>query len=359
MKTIFQYGILLLMQCMLSSLACGQEAKMPADSTIRNCSNCCCSRDLSPVSSMISHIHNKGEWMVSYRMMWMQMHGNYQDGKSIANSTLFNSYLMVPHQMQMQMHMLMGMVGVTNRLTLMAMLNFNNTKMTMQMPEMQAHDHSHDEHDGHGSDGHGHDMHTTGFGDTKIHAVYALISANNHQLIASLGASIPTGSITYTGHDGMYANSRLPYAMQQGSGSVEALPAISYLYYKNKFSWGAQVGYNHRLHSNRIGYRLGNELYANAWAAYQLWDWLGLSGKVDGLNIASIRHKDLSLFDGMEPAANSKNYGGNVLSLSGGFNFFVFKQRLSIEAGLPVYQRWNGIQMNRTVTLFAGWQMVF
>lgn len=359
MKTILKYGTLLLMQWMLSNIAYGQEVKIVADTIAKNCTYCCCNKDLSPVSSMITHIHTRGEWMLSYRMMWMQMQGNYRDGKSIENSTLFNSYLMVPHQMQMQMHMLMGMVGVTNRLTLMAMLNFNNTKMTMQMPEMQAHDHSHEGQNEHDHDAHGHDMHTTGFGDAKIHALYALIAANNHQLIASLGASIPTGSINYTGHDGMYASSRLPYAMQQGSGSVEALPAISYLYYKNKFSYGAQLGYNYRLNSNSLAYRLGNELYANAWAGYQLWNWLGLTAKVDGVNIGSIKNKDLSLFEGMEPAANSKNYGGNVLSASGGFNFYVLKQRLSIEANLPIYQGWNGIQMHRTVTLFAGWQVAF
>jgi hypothetical protein len=292
--------------------------------------------------------------------MFMSMKGNYENGKAITNETLFNTYLMLPKSMIMQMHMLMGMVGITDRLTLMAMLHFNHTSMAMQMPETSAsvadgHNHNH----GSGHDHDGMHMQSTGFGDTKLHALYAICKTNNHQLIASLGASVPTGSIAYHGHDDMYADSRLPYAMQQGSGSVEALPGITYLYAQSKFSGSVQALYTWRINQNKIGYQLGNESLVNTWLAYRLYNKWSTSLRGEWLNIAPIKDADIGLYKFMEPSANASNYGGNIATGYLGINFFLNKQRLSVEAGLPVFQKWNGVQMHRTFAITAGWQFLF
>ena len=262
----FKYRLgLVFVLCMQLTISYAQE--FPKDSTnTQNCVDCCCHQDLTPVGIMIGHVHGKRQWMLSYRMMFMSMKGNYENGKAITDDVLFNTYLMLPKSMTMQMHMLMGMVGITDRLTLMAMLQFNHSSMSMQMPETSASaadGHNHD----HGTE-HGHDrmhMHSTGFGDTKLHALYAISKTNNHQVIASLGASVPTGNIGFHGHDAMYAGSRLPYTMQQGSGSIEALPSLTYLYTQNKFSGSVQALYTWRLNQNRIGYKLGNESLVNTW----------------------------------------------------------------------------------------------
>ena len=345
--------------CMQLTISQAQE--FPKDSSqIQNCVDCCCHQDLAPVGIMIGHVHGKRQWMLSYRMMFMSMKGNYENGKAITDDVLFNTYLMLPKSMNMQMHMLMGMVGITERLTLMAMLHFNHTNMTMQMPESSASaadGHNHDHGTGHDHDGM--HMHSTGFGDTKLHALYAICKTNNHQFIASLGTSIPTGSITYHGHDAMYAGSRLPYAMQQGSGSVEVLPGITYLYAQNKFSGSAQALYTWRLNQNKIGYQLGNESLVNTWLAYRLHNKWSISVRAEWLHIAPLKDADIGLYKFMEPAANASNYGGNAGTGFLGINIFLNKQRLSLEAGLPVFQKWNGVQMHRTFAITAGWQFLF
>ncbi|TAH25493.1 MAG: transporter [Cytophagales bacterium] len=319
-----------------------------------NCSHCLCQKDISPLSTMISHVHPKGKWMFAYRAMTMHMEGNYLQGKRISETKLFDNYLMGAEHMNMQMHMIMIMVGLSDKFTIMSMLNFNYSNMSMIMPENESgHTHNNDE-----SHSHNHHMKSTGLGDTKIYALYSLINNSRHDLIGSLGLSIPSGSIKKEGHKSLYPL-RMPYMMQLGSGSFEVLPSLSYLYKINKWNLGAQINYIIRANDNVLTYRLGNELSVNSWAAYLITDWLSTSIKAEYLYIGTIKGKDNSLFELAEPAANSKNYGGNLLNIHYGVNFFIKQHRLSIELAIPITQHWQGIQMHRKLFGYFGWQIMF
>ena len=74
---------------------CAQEDTKTNDIT------CHCIRNLTPAGVMISHVHPKKEWMLSYRFSQMNM-GNPIQGKSnVSSSDIYNQYLMYTPSMQM------------------------------------------------------------------------------------------------------------------------------------------------------------------------------------------------------------------------------------------------------------------
>jgi hypothetical protein len=101
----------------------------PADSRFCASHSCCGSDDATPAGVMISHLHAKKEWMFSYKLMTMNMSGIMSGTQSVNQESVFANYLMAPRNMQMNMHMLMGMYGITNRLTTMVMVSYNATSM--------------------------------------------------------------------------------------------------------------------------------------------------------------------------------------------------------------------------------------
>jgi len=320
--------------------------------------SCCCSSDPTPAGVMISHVHNKNEWMISYRYMNMQMNGMLQGTTATNKEDVFLKYLMAPDKMQMDMHMLMAMYGITNKLTVMSMFNYNVNTMSMSMFATNGHNHS-----GMGGMNNvdmSHNMKTSGISDVKLHFLYSLIKKERHQLLVALGASLPTGNIKFKGKsdDMMYPNQRYPYAMQLGSGTFDILPCVNYIYQKQKTTFSAQLSSVVRTSKNQIGYKLGNEETFNTWIAYQWFKFLSASIRVEGTHATKISGYDPAIYYYREPSANPYNYGGNKISSFIGtqchFQKGVLKNgRIAVEYGIPVYQNLNGLQMKLQHTLNA------
>lgn len=324
------------------------------------CSNkhCGCTAAAIPTGIMFSHVHQKNEWMFSYRYMYMDMHGMLNGTSTIDNNTVFKTYLMAPERMQMNMHMLMAMYGINNRLTVMAMLHYNTTSMSMSMFATSSHHH------GGGSNSSTHTMSSTGLGDTRLHLLYAPVNNAHHSLVTSMGIGIPTGSVEVKGpgNDMMYANQHLPYAMQPGSGSVDLLPGLAYHYTGKKLGTGIQVTSIIRTNLNQLGYKHGNEYTLNTWVSYQWWRFLSTSLRAEAVGWGSIKGYDPSLYRYNEPAAHPYNYGGQKLNGFAGIRLQPTKGRLSshsigAEYGLPFYQNLNGIQMPVKHMLFLSWSL--
>jgi hypothetical protein len=62
----------------------------------------------------------------------------------------------------------------------------------------------------------------------------------------------------------------------------------------------------------------------------------------------------------MVTTANTNNYGGNLISGFLGLNIAFAKEsifknvKLGIEAGTPIYEDYNGIQMNQNLSVHLG-----
>ena len=76
----------------------------------------------APIGVMGDHMHENGEWMLSYRYMHMAMGGNRIGTNSITTAETHQQFMVSPLDMDMGMHMLGAMYGLTDKLTVMAMV---------------------------------------------------------------------------------------------------------------------------------------------------------------------------------------------------------------------------------------------
>ncbi|MCA1778117.1 MAG: hypothetical protein LC637_01670, partial [Xanthomonadaceae bacterium] len=97
----------------------------------------------APISVMGEHIHKKGEWMLSYRFMRMDMSGNRSGTDSISPeqiaTTVPNRFFgrpgqpptlrVVPTEMTMDMHMFGFMYAPADWVTMMVMGNYIEKEM--------------------------------------------------------------------------------------------------------------------------------------------------------------------------------------------------------------------------------------
>lgn len=351
-------GVVLILCIFSMGSILGQSEEQTCDES------CHCMSNLTPAGIMISHVHPKKEWMFSYRYMDMGMKGVLSGTTKMNELAVFNQYLMNSTSMRMDMHMLMGMYGITNRITAMAMFHYNMNSMEMSM--LTAHDHDHMGSNGSLENSSNMFMHTSGLGDSKLNLLYGLVKNTQHQLILGTGLNLPTGSITLLGttDDMLYENKRLPYMMQLGSGTYDILPSITYTHQQKKWAASAQATATIRPFYNRIGYKYGDDFTFNTWFAYNWWNHFSSSIRLEGSVVGQMKGKDPTIYGYNELSANPVNYGGkkitSYIGLSYGFETgFLKNNRLSIEFGLPVYQNLNGIQLQTKQTITASWNYSF
>jgi hypothetical protein len=352
--------MIVLIFLILVSVCPGQIFGQNDSSSALCCHECLCAVDPTPSGVMISHIHKKNQWMVSYRYMHMEMNDMLIGTKTVADDYIYTKYLMSSGRMKMDMHMLMVMYGLTKRLTLMGMFNYANSSMTMKMLPGTVHVHN-------GVTMGGNDMdltvHTSGISDFKIQGLYGLVNKTRHHLLLSAGISIPVGNTNIKGgSNSMYNGERLPYAMQLGSGTFDLLPGISYLYQKGKITWSSQITSVIRLYNNNIGYRFGNEVVFNNWFSLLWAKNFSSSLRMEGSSSGHIKGSDPTLYAGYEPAANPYNYGGEKMTGYLGTNFhfrrgFLENNRIGIEYGMPFYQNLYGPQLDIKSSLYASWSI--
>ena len=189
----------------------------------------------APIGVMADHQHAMGDWMASYRYMFMEMDG----------IDTFGPYTMMrPTSMDMEMHMLGAMYAPSDKLTLMLMANHIENDMDMiNMGGMTS------------------KMHSKDWGDLTLSGLFDIKSWDEETLFGTIGLGIPTGSID----EKSSAGAQLPYGMQTGSGTWDIKPGVTYLGQTEDISWGAQLNATIRLGDNDHGYSLGDNIFATGW----------------------------------------------------------------------------------------------
>jgi hypothetical protein len=249
-------------------------------------------------------------------------------------------YDMVPVDMTMDMHMFGTMYAISNKWTLMGMINYLDNEMTMQSRMMKM-----------GSE-------SSGLGDTKIAGLYDLAQWDSgRRMHLKLGLNLPTGSI-----DEKDSMSRiLGYGMQLGSGTYDFEPAITYLAQTDNYSYGAQLGGVLRIGENDQDYTLGNRFEAALWGARKITDSLSASAKFDYSSQSEVDGKDSRMNEAMSPALNPNSQGRDITTFGLGLNYY-FKDgglsghRLAAEWETPIDQKVNGVQLELDSTWTFGWQ---
>ncbi|MDG3582596.1 transporter [Galbibacter pacificus] len=300
----------------------------------------------APISVMGDHTHSKGDWMFSYRYMHMNMKDLHQGSSEASMQDALSQYMVTPKNMPMNMHMLGIMYAPSNKITLMAMANYQSQEMELQNRM-------------------GNEFNTasSGFGDLKISVLYTFFNKNRQKLHAQVGFSFPTGSINQEDVTPMSAPNKtiLPYPMQIGSGTLDANLGLTYLKEWDKLSFGSQLMGIFRTGENSNDYLLGNEYSINNWMAVPVNSWLSFSGRVKWAAVEKIHGANPDLNPMMVVTADTANSGKTYAEAGLGFNLYAFKGslkdvRFGFEATLPIYQNMNGIQLKNQETLTFGLQ---
>lgn len=324
-----------------------------------------------PIGVMGRHLMPKGKFILGYRYGHMSMDGLRLGTSDIspdqAATILPNRFAgmpgmpptlrVIPDQMTMDMHMLSAMYGLSDNVTVMAMVPYvekDMTAITYQGPT--------------GTTVLGiSKRHSEGLGDIRVAATFGLLTEGAHKLNGTLGLSLPTGSITETGQMltpmNMRPTRRLAYAMQLGSGTFDLMPALTYQTTKGAMSYGAQLRGTIRLGSNDEGYSLGDEIALNAWASYKAAPWLSLSGRVEASRLGRIDGIDANI-GGPSPGADPRSYGGDRVTLFAGADFTPKQgalkgHKIGVELGVPVYQDMNGPMLKTEWMLGVAWRKSF
>ena len=324
----------------------------------------------APIGVMGDHMHKKGEWMLSYRYMYMDMEGSRIGDTEVSPDFIVQNVAnrffgtpgqpptlrVVPTSMTMDMHMFGAMYAPSDWLTLMLMTMYQEKSMDHVTYAGGA-----------GTAVLGtFNTKAKGLGDTKVSGLFRLYESGIHHVHLNAGISLPTGSnekrADVLAPTGATLNLRLPYPMQLGSGTFDLLPGLTYTGTLNQFNWGAQ--YMGTIHTGKDeGYSLGDKHEITGWLSYQWRPWVSTS--------ARLAYSHQSQIDGIDPnivapvqTADPENFGGDITTMFFGVNLagqtgMLRGHRLAMEAGIPLHRDLNGPQLETDLTITAGWQYAF
>lgn len=320
----------------------------------------------APIGVMGDHMHKEGEWMVSYRFQRMDMEGNRNgtDRLSVSDVLTFSNpnpgpanLRVVPSQMTMDMHMFGTMYAPTDWLTLMGMAMYMYKDMDHITFNMA----------GNAEVGR-FNTRAKGWGDTSFTGLIRLFDDGKHHVHLNAGISLPTGSIKEEDDVltpmGTTPTLRLPYAMQLGTGTFDALPGVTYTGHDGQWVWGAQYSARIPLEDeNDQGYAWGDKHSVSAWGAYEWAPWISTSARLTGTTQGKIDGRDTQIAAPVQ-TADPNNYGGRTMDLGLGMNLLGTKgaiegHRLAFEINAPLYRDLNGPQLETDWTATVGWQLAF
>jgi len=318
----------------------------------------------APIGVMGDHLHHAGEWMLSYRYMFMRMDENLDGTSQQSNGQILlpsGQFMVSPTDMNMQMHMFGVMYAPLDRITLMGTLPY----LVLDMDHETA-------------AGTHFTTRSQGIGDVSVTALVGLWKDEHHEVHLDAGVSFPSGSIDRKDDTpaSMGRDVILPYPMQLGSGTVDLLPGLTYNGRSERLSWGAQARGTVRLGRNDEGYRLGDRYALTGWGAVVAADWVSVGGRVGFEQWWNIDGQDdripgvtnamgqLVPAEQVVPTADPDRRAGKRLELGPSINLITTGGlarglRLGIEALFPVWQDLDGPQLGSRWSLMAGLQYAF
>ena len=319
---------------------------------------------MNPVFGDVDMFWNMPEDTFMFSAKWFHnQQGGLQNGTTPFPSLQANAkYMMPPTSMAMDMIMFMPMWGVTDDLTLMAMINYGYMGMAQNM-SMGSREYPMAP------------MNVGGIQDTNFNIIYRLAES----FVGTLQVNVPTGSTQQmynpsamtpencnrTVRVGCY-NNLVPYGMQLGAGVVGLMPAVTYNWFSQDEEWnlGGTVSGTAWMGTSN-GWSPGNSIKLSIWSQKTFGPfaaWLrsnyvnqsqiaGCSGNISG---NCINPNGAGGTGYIMPGFDPRNTGGEVatLLLGGSYSYKMFS--IGLEGGVPYYQNFNGIQNMNSYQINSG-----
>lgn len=304
----------------------------------------------APLGVLGDHMHEAGEFMVSYRYSQMRMDGLRVGEEEIFAQSILGDYGVAPTAMTTQMHALGVMYAPSNRITLMAMVPF----------KLKAMEHI-------TAGGFFFRTESTGLADPSFAVLGELYQEGAYSAHVTGRVTAPIGSLDAQDLTPASAPDevRLPYPMQIGTGTVAFSPDLTVLAMNEVGSVGAQVGATFRFSENSEGYRHGDRFRMTAWAARNISEYLSLSARLEWQRWGNLQGADPTFNRQVEtqlvPTVFPDLQGGTRLDLPIGINLYIPEgelagHRVAIELTLPLDQDLNGPQLANDWAVSVGWQ---
>ncbi len=302
----------------------------------------------APIGVMGDHTHLKGEWMLSYRYMFMHMDQTFDGDSQVSDLRAQGMgpgrFMVVPTEMDMNMHMVGVMHAVSDNLTLLGMMNYTELSMEHRF----------------GMGGAGtFNTKTSGWGDFKLGGLYKFYDQDRQRAHFGLNLVLPTGDFEEEDATPASPNGAvLPYPMQLGAGTWGINPSLTYLAQWNNWSMGAQVSGMWYFEDNDAGWHPGVSGSATSWVAWKWSDQFSSSLRLGVHSWSDIQGSDSRLNVNMVPTARTDLRAGTRADLSLGLNYQLPGSgiRVGAEFGMPVYQHLNGPQLGTDYWFTIGTQ---
>jgi hypothetical protein len=203
-----------------------------------------------------------------------------------------------------------------------------------------------------------------GMEDVKLSVSNLVWVSGSHHVFAKAGISLPTGSISKKDDTPAGDDQSLPYNMQLGSGTYDFLPEISYIGFKDKWSFGGMVSGVLRTGKNSNSYRFGNVLESNIFGGYQLTTDYSTSLHLAYSKWGNVQGNDSNLDSANSPEENPDLQGGQffgpIIGLHAAPTTGSFKGMSAdlLFAG-PSWMKLNGPQLGGSywLELSVGWPL--
>lgn len=303
---------------------------------------------LAPIGVIGDHtLEAGGQFLISYRYNNTMFNGLRDGTDNLSTSSVLGNFPIAPTSMQTQRHTMLVEFGVTDDLTLLALLPFWDitiNQATRGGPNIINSN----------SDP----------GDIQLQALYVLWRGERQQIHLNLGLQLPLGMQESERFAPTPNSPDKSYPLRTSSGTYDLMPGATYRGQNDDWTWGVQGIGTIRTGLSNFNYKLGNRLEVTGWLARKLSDNLSLSARIDGNIWANNFGADPRLNQLLVPTNRPNLQGGRRIDLLFGTNLYLpgdyFRgQWFSVEGGIPIYQFLQGPQLKTSWTITAGYNLTF
>jgi len=194
-------------------------------------------------------------------------------------------------------------------------------------------------------------------GDFQLTSLVKVQNSRHSRTHLNLGMSFPTGSVDLMEYSAI-GYTKLPYSMQTGSGSYDAILGFTWWYQKEKWSMGAQPMATIRTGNNHNGYMYGNHYVGNVWAAWRVSEQMSISARFETHIQGSMRGEDPEI--GTEFIIPQ----GVHVGIGFGINYYFLRgmlkgNRIAVEGSTPLFYT-DDLESQRINWEFkGGWQKMY